>query len=280
MWTVEDQAYSLSQLVSCEQSVRLDHLALGMNPLGLHRVEPRALLGQKAAYDPHSLATAFDLTVVRGNPRSDLPGDVPGSVVPDQHPNPLARRLKLLAAPRKEAGGYGAHGPPIHKAQPYLLELRHIEPVAGDSLRIGVVLGDRLFDEAQGLSCIAPTVEGRSGQATPPGLVQETYDPLRAAFGQAHQSVAPPFFLWYSGAGEVIHLLARSQRTPKRANVARTVSPVICSFVRPSSKLTSAARSSVHRLVSLPNFLGLWCSNSRKASACSGSKALWTVCGC
>src|SRR5215208_5917391 len=98
MRTVEDQAYSLSQLVSCEQSVRLDNLALTMDPLGLHRVEPRALFGQKAAYDPHSLATVFGLTVVRSDPLSDLFGDVPGSVVPDQHPNLLARRSKLLTA--------------------------------------------------------------------------------------------------------------------------------------------------------------------------------------
>src|SRR5215210_2454811 len=213
MRTVEDHAYSLSQLVSCEESVGLDHLALGMNPLGLNRVEPRALFGQKAAYDPHSFATVFDFPVVRGNPLCDLLGDVPGSVVPDQYPNPLARRLKLLAAPREEAGGYPAHGAAIHEAQPYLLELRHIEPVAGDGLRIGVLLGDRLLHQAQGLSCIAPTVEGRPRQPAEPGLVQETYDPLGATFGQADQSVAPPFFLAYSGSGEVIHLLARSQRT-------------------------------------------------------------------
>jgi hypothetical protein len=37
--------------------------------------------------------------------------------------------------------------------------------------------------------------------------------------------------------------------------VARTLWPVICSLVRPSSKLTKAARSSVHRLVSLAKFL-------------------------
>jgi hypothetical protein len=108
MRTVEDQAYSLSQLVSSEQSVRLYNLALAMDPLGLHRVEPRALFGQKAAYDPHSLATVFDLTVVRGDPLCDLFADVPGSVLPDQHPNPFARRLKPLAAPPKEAGAYGA----------------------------------------------------------------------------------------------------------------------------------------------------------------------------
>jgi hypothetical protein len=70
MRTVEDQAYSLSQLVSREQPVGLYHLALAMNPLGLHRVEPRALFGQKAAYDPHSLATVFDFPVVRDDPLS------------------------------------------------------------------------------------------------------------------------------------------------------------------------------------------------------------------
>jgi hypothetical protein len=71
----------------------------------------------------------------------------------------------------------------------------------------------------------------------------------------------------------VIHLLARSQRIPIRATVAQMVSPMMRSSVKPSSKLTSAANSSVHRLVSLPNFLGLWCKSSRKASAYSGSKA-------
>src|SRR5215210_4672559 len=272
--TVKDRAYSLGQLVSRQQPVGLYDLALAMDPLGLHRVEPRALLGQQAAYDPHSLAAVFDSSVVRGDLPSDLFGDVPGSVVPDQHPNLLARRLKLLAAPREEAGSYPAHGAAIHEAQPYLLELRHIEPVAGDGLRIGVLLGDRLLHQAQGLSCIAPTVEGRPRQPAEPGLVQETYDPLGATFGQADQSVAPPFFLAYSGSGEVIHLLARSQRTPIRASVARTLSPVMCSSLKPSSKLTSAANPSVHRLLSLPKFLGLWCKSSRKASARSGSKAL------
>src|SRR5215213_4932910 len=104
MRTVKDRAYSLSQLVSCEQSVRLDHLALTMDPLGLHRVEPRALFGQKAAYDPHSTAAVFDFPVVRSEPLSDLFGDVPRSIVPDQNPNPFARRFKPFAAPRKEAG--------------------------------------------------------------------------------------------------------------------------------------------------------------------------------
>src|ERR671939_1074862 len=95
MRTIEDSADSLGQLVSGEQPLGLYDLALAMDPLGLHRVEPRALLGQKAAYDPHSFAAAFDSSVVRSDPLSDLFGDVPGGVVPDQHPNPLVRRSKL-----------------------------------------------------------------------------------------------------------------------------------------------------------------------------------------
>src|SRR5215211_5730192 len=259
MQTVKDRAYSLGQLVSCEQPLGLYNLALAMNPVGLHRVEPRTLLGQKAAYDPHSRAAVFDLTVVRGNPPSYLFRDVPGSVLPDQNPYPLACRLELLAAPRKEAGSYPAHGAAIHKAQPHLLELRHIEPVAGDGLRsfAGVVFGDRLLHQAQGLSSIAPTAQSRSGQPAEPGLVQETYDPLGEALGEANQPVAPPFFLWYSGSGLVIQRLARSQRTPILSKVARMVSPVIRLFVSPSSKLTSAAISSVHKVLSLPNFWGL-----------------------
>ena len=78
------------------------------------------------------------------------------------------------------------------------------------------------------------------------------------------------FFLAYSGSGEVIHLLARSQRTPIRASVARTLSAVMGSSVKPSSKLTSAANSSVHTLVSFRYSVGLWCKSSRKASARSG----------
>src|SRR5215207_1325784 len=190
MRTVEDRADPICQVVSREQPLGLYDLALAVDPLGLHRVEPRALLGQKSAYDPHSTAAVLDCSVVRGDSPSDLFGDVPGSVVPDQNPNLLACRLKLLAAPRKKAGGYGAHGAAIHKAQPHLLESWHIQPVAGDGLRIGIILGDRLFDEAQRLARFAPAIEGRPRQPTEPGLVQETYDPLGATFGQAHQSVA------------------------------------------------------------------------------------------
>jgi hypothetical protein len=91
--TPEGRADSLGQLLGTEHSIGLYNLALAVDPLGLYRTEPRAMLGQKAAYDPHPLAAAFNLCVVRVDPLSNLFGDVPGSVVLDQHPYSLACRL-------------------------------------------------------------------------------------------------------------------------------------------------------------------------------------------
>src|SRR5919112_1185332 len=59
-------------------------LALAVYPLGLYGIEPRTLLGQKAAHYPHSAPAVLDFSVVRSEPAPDLPGDVEGSVVPDE----------------------------------------------------------------------------------------------------------------------------------------------------------------------------------------------------
>jgi hypothetical protein len=45
--TAEDVANPLGELVSTEQPLGLYDLAFAMNPLGLNRVEPRALGGQQ-----------------------------------------------------------------------------------------------------------------------------------------------------------------------------------------------------------------------------------------
>jgi hypothetical protein len=130
--TPECRADSLGQFVGTEHSIGLYNLALAVDPLGLYRIEPRALFGQQTAYDPHPASALFDLTVVSSDPTSHLATYVPAGVVPDQHPNSLAGRFELLRAPRKEASSYPAHRAPINKAQPHLIELRQVEPVAGD----------------------------------------------------------------------------------------------------------------------------------------------------
>src|SRR5215204_1287767 len=81
-------------------------------------------------------------------------------------------------------------------------------------------------------------VQVRLRHPAPPAFVQEAHNPIELVLRQPHQSIAPSFFLAYSGSGEVIQCLALCQRTPILANVARIVSPDTRSLVSPSSKLT------------------------------------------
>jgi hypothetical protein len=143
MRTIEEPTYSVSEFVGSEQTVGFDDLALAVYPLGLYGVQPRTLLGQQAADDPHSLAALFDFSVVRSEPPADLFGDVPARVVPDKQQNLLSRRLELLKAPRKEAGRYVTRWPPVDEAQPRLVEFGQVESVAGYGLQLGIVFGDR-----------------------------------------------------------------------------------------------------------------------------------------
>src|SRR5215212_166043 len=258
MRTTKYPANPLGELVSSQQSVGFHDLALAVYPLGLYGIEPRTLLRKKAAHDPHSIAALFDLAVVRSEPAPDLFGYVPASVVPDQKQHSLARRLELLATPRKEPRGYGTQRPPIHEPQPRLLvEFGQIESVAGDGLRLGVVFGNGPLHETLGLPFLAPATQGRQGHPAPPALVQESHRPLGMRLGEANQSVAASFFLSYRGSGEVIQRFARCHFTPRRRiSVARIVSPETRFGVIPSSKATSEAMESVHRLVGRPIFRG------------------------
>jgi excisionase family DNA binding protein len=162
--------------------------------------------------------------------------------------------IELSGAPAEELGGYPAYRTPLHKAYPRLFDLRHIEPIAGgDGFGLGIVFGDRLFDQTQRFASCAEAVQGGQSHPAPPALILiADGSTLGVVVGQLDQSVAQPFFLSYSGSGEVIQPLARCQRTPIRAKVARMVSPLTCLWVRSSSKLAWAAICKVHRLLSLP----------------------------
>src|SRR5215207_3058165 len=151
MGTAEDPTGPVGKLVSAQKTVGLYHLPLAVHPLRLDGVQPRALFGQKAAYDPHSsfAVAPFDLAVY-----------VPACVVPDEEQNLLAKSFEHLATPLEELGRYPTHGPTIHEPQPRLVKLRHIESVAADGLRLGVILGDRLLNEAQRLPLLGEATEG------------------------------------------------------------------------------------------------------------------------
>src|SRR5215203_5473507 len=279
MRTSEDPADSVGELISSKQSLGLCNLAFAVDPLGLYGVEPRALGGQQARYYPNLMAAGFDFSVVRCDPVSHLSAFVPACVVPDQQQGLLAARLEPVAAPLKKLRGDGAHGSAVHEPQPALFELRQIQPVAGESLRLGIVLSRLFLEEVHRVARLGPGEQARPLKARKPGLILKAQYPLRIAPGEPYQSISIPFFRAYSGSGLSIQRLARFQRPPSLASVALMVSPLSCLSVRPSSKLTSAAIASVQKVLCLPNLLGWWWSISRRDSASPASKAAWTSLG-
>src|SRR5215216_4781798 len=163
--TTKHPAHPLGKLVRPQQTVRLDDLALCVDPLGLYGVKPRTLLRKKTTHDPHALPALLDATIVLSEPSPYLFGDVPRSVVPDEQQNLLADLLfELFQAPSEKLSGYGTDGPAVDETQPRLpVDPGQIEPVAGDGLRLGIILGDRLLKEAQRLALLAPTVQSGQG---------------------------------------------------------------------------------------------------------------------
>src|SRR5687768_7029142 len=141
MRTTECPADPVGEFVSTEHSVELHHPALAVYPFGFYGVQPRALLGQEAAHDPHPLSARFDPAVVLAEPAPHLFGDMPAGVVPDEKQNPLANGFELLATPRKELRRYRTYRPPVHESQPSVLEFGQVESVTRDGLRVGVVFG-------------------------------------------------------------------------------------------------------------------------------------------
>src|SRR5215216_3573282 len=208
--TSKRRADSLGQLIGTEQAIGFDHFSLAMNPLGLHRIEPRALLGQQTTDDPHPLYLAlFQSPVALTDPAANLAAYVPACVVPDQHQHLLAYGGQLLAAPLQKARGYSAQRTTVHKAQPRLFELGHIQPVAGDGLRsfAGIIFFDRLLYKTQRLASFAKAVQLRQScaswaaslcststrpQSRPPNRL---YPPPSASVGRA------AFFSFVEGIG-------------------------------------------------------------------------------
>src|SRR5215210_1172888 len=277
--TTEDLADPVCQLVCSEQPLGLCDLAFGVDPLGLDRVEPRALGGQKARDYAYSTPAFFDPAVVSTDPVAHLSAFVPAGVVPDQEQSLLAPRLEPSATPFEEPHGYSAHGTAIHEPKPSLLKLRQVQPVAGEGLRLGIVLARLFLQEAHRLSRLGPRAQARPLEARKPALVLEAQSPLGVGPSEPYQPISIPFFRAYSGSGLSIQRLARCQRTPSLDSVARMVSPVTLLSVMPSSKLTSAAIASVQKVPSLPNSLGRRWSIRRRDSASPSSKAAWTSLG-
>src|SRR5512133_369199 len=216
--------------------------ALAMHPFGLNRIQPRAFNGQGANKDAYSLSGFPHLAIVCLDPLTHRPADMPTGVVPNQDQHALPLRLQLAAAPVQKLGGDGAQRAVLHKAQPeFLLPLLCLhgtvvqqQAVASQGFGGPICLGWDLFDQPQGLSIWRPGVQMRLREAAPPGFILKPNRPVGMTAGQADQPIAESFFRWYSGSGLVIHCLARFQRMPSRASVARMVSSLTRSRVKPS----------------------------------------------
>src|SRR5215211_9402696 len=90
--TVEGRTHPLDQFVGTEQAIGFHHPTLAMHPPGLYRVQPRALLGQLAPYDPHAFCALLGCPVMLVDPSAHFMAYVPARVVPYQHPHLLTHR--------------------------------------------------------------------------------------------------------------------------------------------------------------------------------------------
>src|SRR5918995_3817673 len=159
--TTEDPADPVGELISAKQSLGLCDLAFAGDPLGLYGVEPRALGGQQARYYPNPLAAGFDPAIVGVDPTSHLMAFVPACVVPDQKQSLFAPRFEPLATPLEKLRGYGAKRAAIYEPKPALSELRQIQPVAGESLRLGIVHPRLFLEEAHRVARLSPGVQAQ-----------------------------------------------------------------------------------------------------------------------
>src|SRR5687768_18480106 len=105
MWAPKVPTHPISELVSAQQPVRLDHLALAVDPHRLYRVQPRALLGKEADDDAHPQAAPSDLAIVGCYPVLDELTLVPASIVPDQQKRFFAFSSEFVAAPPEKLRG-------------------------------------------------------------------------------------------------------------------------------------------------------------------------------
>ena len=195
--TTENPAYPICELVSAEQPLGLYDFALAVNPLGLYRIEPRALGGQKAGNYAPPLHGRSSLTwrlwaVIQPLTSRLLCQDALSQIRSRAFlPSP-----KLVAAPTEKLRGYGAHRPTIHKSKPSLFKLRQIKPVAGERAFVasGIVLSWLLLEEAHRLARLAPGTQRRPLEATEPSLVLEAESPLRMGSRRAGSPDLDPLF--------------------------------------------------------------------------------------
>jgi hypothetical protein len=121
-----------------QEPIRFGNCPLGVDPLWLDSIQPRALDRQLADQDSHATLT-LGLPVRGANPRADFLADVLTGVVPHQQQRLLAVGLQQLADPTEEGGRHMAHGTTFNEANQHLLHVGSKDPVTSDGLRVCIL---------------------------------------------------------------------------------------------------------------------------------------------
>src|ERR671915_1571400 len=188
-----------NELCFAQEPIRFGDCPLGMDPLWLDSIQPRALDRQLADQDSHAPLT-LGPPVMGANPRVDFLADMPTGIVPHQQHCLLAVSLQQLADPTEEGGRHMAHGTTINEANQHLLRVSSKDPVAGDGLRVCVLFREGHLSQSNRLA-IGPRMQIGLRQTRPPDFIGEAQYPLRMGRCQADQPVALLFLTRTAGPG-------------------------------------------------------------------------------
>jgi len=268
MKAIKGSTNSVSQSMFGKGSIWLENFAFTMCPLWFNRVEPGAFDWQETNQDANPFSCAFDSPIMCSDPGTHSFAGMPTGIVPNHCQNRLVQLLNFLAAPLQKLNGDAADWSSIHETQEHFLESQFIachpsqkNAIASQGFWIRILFLLGLLYQSHRLSFLTPARQVRLGKAAPPSLVLKAPNPTMLLC-QRYDSVARLFLRSYSGSGLVIQCLARFQETFNRFKACLTQSSLTWREVMPSAKLTLAANSSVHTLVSLPKSLGLRCNRA------------------
>lgn len=171
---------------------------LGVDPLWLDSIQPRALDRQLADQDSHATLT-LGLPVMGANPRADFLADVPTGVVLHQQHCLLAVGLQQRADPSEEGGRHMAHGTTVNEANQHL-RVSSKDPVTGEGLRVCVLFREGHLSQSNRL-VFGPRMQLGLRQTRPPDFIGEAQYPFRMGRCQADQPVALLFLTRTAGRG-------------------------------------------------------------------------------
>src|SRR5574341_193937 len=261
------------QFAGSQIAGRFAHLALGMNPAGFHRIEPRAF-GRQAQDQQADIGFAFRPLVVGSNPVTHCFTLVPTGIVPDQHDDPLTFAASDVQQSGEEEQGVLAVRLPIGERQVDLIAVVAHGPIARQCFLL--VAFSLALDQPEFLTGCCPGMSGGVSEPRKPTFIFLKQQPLLIPGRLLLQPIPSLFLTSYWLSGLVIQCLARRQPRPKRFNSRLMVVRSMTWGVYPSRAASSASQSSVHRLPSKPNSRGERRITPRNHSRPAASIACWS----